>query len=67
MMAKRKIEVTTSIAVIAWAILVTAGFYYTGFKPAAQYITYVGALTTGLTVVTGKRLFQKKKEFNSGQ
>lgn len=63
-MAKKKIIVTTSIAVIVWAVLVTAGFYFTGFKPAAQYITYVGALTTGLTVITGKRLWQKRKEFN---
>jgi len=40
------------------------GFFYTGFKPAAQYIAYVGALTTGLTVITGKRLIQKRKEYN---
>ena len=64
MMAKKKVEITTSMAVIGFAVLVTLGFIYTGFKPAAQYIAYIGALTTGLTVVTGKRLLQKKKEFN---
>lgn len=66
-MEKKKIVVSTSIAVIVWAVLVTAGFYYTGFKPMAQYATYVGALTAGLTVITGKRLWQKRKEFNNKQ
>jgi len=65
-MAKKKpFVVTTSIAVIGFAVLVTAGFYYTGFKPTAQYIAYVGALTTALTVIAGKRLRQKKKEYQN--
>jgi len=63
-MIKKGFVITTSWAIIGYAVLVTAGFVYTGFKPAAQFLTYIGGLTTALTVVTSKRLIQKKKEFN---
>lgn len=67
MMGKKRFEITTSWAVVGYAVLVTAGFVFTGFKPAAQFLTYIGGLTTALTVVTTKRLVQKRKEFNGKQ
>lgn len=66
MMAKRKITIRTSWAFIIWAILLTGGFVFTGFKPTAQFGIYATWLTIGLGAYTGKRLIQKKKEFNSG-
>ena len=66
-MAKRKITIRTSVAFIIWAVLITGAFAFTGFKPDAQFGTYATWLTIGLASYTGKRLFQKKKEFNSNQ
>jgi len=59
-----KITIRTSVAFIIWAFLITVAFVFTGFKPAAQFGTYATWLTIGLGAYTGKRLFQKKKEFN---
>jgi len=60
----RKITIRTSVAFIIWAFLITGAFVFTGFKPAAQFTAYATWLTIGLGAYTGKRLFQKKKEFN---
>ena len=60
----KKITVRTSVAFIIWTVLVTGAFVFTGFKPMAQFATYATWLTIGLGAYTGKRLFQKKKEFN---
>lgn len=60
----RKITIRTSVAFIIWAVLITGAFIFTGFKPVAQFGTYATWLTIGLGAYTGKRLFQRKKEFN---
>ena len=62
-MDKPKLNLTTSIAYIIWAILISLGYYYTGFKPAAQFWVYAFFLTLGLGTYTGKRLFQKMPKF----
>ena len=66
-MAKSKMTIRTSVAFVIWAVLITAAFAFTGFKPAAQFGTYAVWLTIGLSAYTGKRLLQKKKEFNGNQ
>lgn len=63
MAAKKKIEVSTSIAFLIWAFLLTGGFMFTGFKPAAQFWAYAMFLTLGLGTYTGKRLIQKRPNF----
>ena len=63
-MIKKGFVITTSWAIIGYAVLVTAAFAFTGFKPAAQFGIYATWLTIGLGAYTGKRLWQKKKEFN---
>ena len=60
----KKITIRTSVAFIIWAVLLTGGFVFTGFKPDASYAVFAGWLTGGLTAYTGKRLIQKRKEFN---
>lgn len=61
MMAKiLKFNLHTGAAWIIWAVLLTWA-WYTG-KP--NFATYAIWLTTGTGIYTGKRLFQKKKEFN---
>lgn len=60
----KRIKVRTSIAFIIWTVLLSAAFAFTGFKPMAQFGTYATWLTLGLGAYTGKRLWQKKKEFN---
>ena len=66
MMAKEiKITLHTSVAFLIWTLLITGAFVFTGFKEAAQFGTYATWLTVGLGTYTGKRLFQKKKEFNN--
>lgn len=63
-MGAKKIKITTSIAFIIWAVLLSGAFIYTGFKPDAQFSTYAFFLTLGLGAYTGKRLFQKLPNFN---
>ena len=62
-MGTKKINITTSIAFIIWAILLSGAFVYTGLKPDAQFSTYAIWLTTGLTAYTSKRLIQKRQDF----
>jgi len=64
MAEKKKLTIRTSVAFIIWTLLITAAFAFTGFKPAAQFGIYATWLTIGLGAYTGKRLWQKKKEFN---
>lgn len=59
-MAKLKFDLHTAVAFIGWAILLT----YAYFHPNEQFNTYAIWLTTGTAVYTGKRLLQKRKEFN---
>lgn len=64
-MAKEfKFNIHTGLAFLIWALLISGAFVFTGFKPAAQFTAYATWLTIGLGAYTGKRLFQKKKEFN---
>ena len=60
----RKIEISTSVAFLIWAFLLSGAFVYTGIKPDAQFSTYAFFLTLGLGAYTGKRLFQKHPKFN---
>jgi len=55
-----KFNIHTGAAWIIWAALLTWA-YYMG-KP--DFTTYAIWLTTGTSIYTGKRLLQKKKEFN---
>ena len=60
----KKIDLHTSVAFLIWAMLITGAFIFTGFKSAAQFTAYATWLTIGLSAYTGKRLIQKRKEFN---
>lgn len=61
----KKMSVSSSIAFIVWTVLITGGFVLTGFKPAAQYVTFATWITVGLTAYTGRRLFKHHKDFNN--
>lgn len=63
----KKITLHTSVAFIIWALLISGAFVFTGFKTAAQFGPFAMWLTVGLGAYTGKRLFQKKKEFNENK
>ena len=65
----KKITIRTSVAFIIWAVLIVGGFVYVGFKPEAgpYYSAFAMWLTAGLVSYTGKRLLQKRKEFNNKQ
>ena len=60
MAKKLKFDLHTAIAFIGWAILLTWAYN----NPNPQFNTYAIWLTTGTAVYTGKRLLQKRKEFN---
>jgi len=59
MARKLKFDLHTGIAFLIWAALLTFAYY----NPNPQFQNYAIWLTAGLTAYTGKRLFQKKKEF----
>ena len=63
----KKHDLHTSVAFIIWTLLLTGAFVFTAFKPIAQFVTFATWLTIGLGSYTGKRLIQKKKEFNGVQ
>ena len=63
-MMEKGIKITTSIAFVIWACLLSGAFVFTGFKVEAQFSTYAFFLTLGLGAYTGKRLFQKLPKFN---
>ena len=63
MAKKLKFDLHTSVASIIWAVLLTWA-YYQG-KP--DFATYAIWLTTGTGIYTGKRLLQKRKEFNGSK
>lgn len=52
----KKITIRTSVAFIIWAVLLTGGFAFTGFKPTAQFAVYAMWLTIGLGAYAGKRV-----------
>lgn len=58
---KLKFDLHTGVAFLIWAGLLTFAYYH----PNDQFNTYAIWLTMGLATYTGKRLFQKKKEFNN--
>lgn len=60
MAKKLHFDLHTGAAFLMWALLLTWA-YYQG-KP--DFTTYAIWLTTGVSVYTGKRLLQKRKEFN---
>ena len=60
MMKKLKFDLHTGLAWLMWAALLTWAFC----QKNPQFNTYAIWLTTGTAVYTGKRLLQKRKEFN---
>jgi amino acid transporter len=60
----KKMSVTSSIAFVVWAVLITGAFVFTGYKPSAQFVPYITWLTVGLGAYTGRRLFKHHKNFN---
>ncbi len=60
MAKKLKFDLHTGVAFLIWAALLTLAYY----KPNPQFNNYAIWLTAGLTAYTGKRLLQKKSEFN---
>lgn len=62
-MKKLKFDLHTGAAFLVWAALIATAFY---FRPdSSNFNTFCMWLTIGLMGYTGKRLFQKKPEFNS--
>lgn len=60
---KKKFDLHTWTAFLIWAALIVTAFY---FRPDSEnFGTLCMWLTIGLSAYTGKRLFQKKPEFNS--
>ena len=62
----KKVEVRTEEAFLIWAGMLFLAYFITLISPNAQFEAYALWSTAGLTAYTGKRLFQKKKEFNGG-
>lgn len=60
MAKKLKFDLHTGVAFLIWAVLLTWAYYH----PNEQFNNYAIWLTAGLTAYTGKRLLQKRKEFN---
>jgi len=60
MAKKLKFDLHTAVAFIGWAVLLT--WAYIQGKP--DFATYAIWLTMGTGIYTGKRLLQKRKEFN---
>ena len=61
----KKVTIKSWQAFLIWAALLTGAFIYTGFKPDAQFGNFATWLTLGLGMYTGKRLFQKRVDFNN--
>jgi len=57
---KLKFDLHTAVAWIIWAALLT----YAYLHPNPQFPSYAVWLTTGTLGYSGKRLIQKRKEFN---
>lgn len=56
-----KFNIHTGAAWLIWAVLLTWAYHH----PNPQFPNYAIWLTAGVTAYTGKRLLQKRKEFNS--
>ena len=63
MAKKLHFDLHTGVAFLIWAALLTWAYY----QGNPQFNTYAIWLTTGLATYTGKRLLQKKKEFNGAR
>jgi len=63
MAKKLKFDLHTGVAFLIWAILLTWAYH----DPNPEFNSYGVWLTAGLTAYTGKRLIQKRKEFNGNQ
>lgn len=59
MVKKLKFDLHTGVAWVIWATLLT--WAYHNHNP--QLATYASWLTIGTGIYSGKRLFQKKKDF----
>jgi len=60
---KKKFDIDTWLAFVIWAILITTAFY---LRPdSSNFNTFCMWLTVGVATYTGKRLFQKRPEFNN--
>jgi len=60
-----KWSIRSSVAFVLWYLGLIVGLAFTGFKPAAQYMTFALFSTMGLGLYIGKRLFQKRIDFNN--
>jgi hypothetical protein len=60
MAKKLTFDLHTAVAWLIWAILLT----YAYLHPNPQFPSYAIWLTTGTLGYSGKRLLQKRKEFN---
>lgn len=60
-----KWSLKSSVAFVIWYLGIIGGLVFTGFKPAAQYMTFALFSTMGLGLYIGKRLFQKRIDFNN--
>ena len=58
-----KFEISTTLAVIIFCVLVTFGFVWTGEHKDAPYTTYADVLLVSFLGVTAKRLAQKAPLF----
>jgi len=63
----KKVEIKTKEAFLIWAGMLFLAYLFTGLTSNAQFAAYALWSTAGLTAYTGKRLFQKKKEFNNDE
>jgi len=63
MAGKLKFDLHTGAAFLIWAVLLTWAYYH----PNPQFNNYAIWLTAGLTAYTGKRLLQKRAEFNGAK
>ncbi len=58
-MKANELYVNSTFAAIAFAVLLTFGFVWTSFHKDAPFTAYMEGLGIALTIVTGKRLWQK--------
>ena len=61
MAEKLKFDLHTGLAFLIWATLLTWAYHVNN----SQFANYATWLTIGLGSYTGKRLWQKRKEFNA--
>ena len=57
-------RIGSSIAFVVYCALMLAGFVFSTFFTAAPYLAFAVQLTIGFGAYVGKRLLQKKGEYN---